>query len=215
MRNFTLSRPAASQQTFVTAAPDAKITLNFPADQATLERTGDDLLFTFDDDSSIRIDNFYTEYNKDNAPDFEIDGQLVSSADFFNSFGPDLAPAAGPAAGAERSARYSQWGDSALMDGINHLDGLNMGFDSAGMDAYSVDALGLFATILPDTGTTLNPLSPEPGEPPIIGAHTDAMRLKESGVGSTATSADPNTPIAGTPSAKGQIYATDSDARVC
>ena len=63
MRNFTLSRPAASQQTFVTAAPDAKITLNFPADQATLERTGDDLLFTFDDGSSIRIDNFYTEYH--------------------------------------------------------------------------------------------------------------------------------------------------------
>ena len=123
MPTLILSRPAVSQQTLVTAAPDSRIALNFPADQASLERSGDDLLFTFDDGSSIRIESFYSEYNKDNAPDFEVEGQLVSSADFFSAFAPDLAPAAGPTA-AERSARYSEWGDSALMDGIDHLNGL-------------------------------------------------------------------------------------------
>ncbi len=214
MRTITLSRPAASQQTLVAATPDTKITLNFPADQASLERAEDDLLFTFDDGSSIRIDNFYTEYNKDNAPDFEIDGQLISSADFFNSFGPDLAPAAGPAAGSERSARYSQWSDSALMDGINHLDGLDSEFDSAGVNSLNnVSSLGLIASVSPVGETTLNPLAPEPGGPPEIGALTDAMHLKEAGVGPTATSSDPNTPIAGIPTAKGQVYATESNAK--
>lgn len=213
MRSLTLSRPAASQQTLVAAEPDSRITLNFPADQASLERAGDDLLFSFDDGSSIRIENFYSEYNKDNAPDFEIDGQLVSSADFFSAFGPDLAPAAGPAAGAERSARYSQWGDSALMDGVDHLNGLDIGFDGSGTDSQSENGLGFFASASPTAGTTIPPLPPEPNEPPEIGAHTDHLRLKESGVGPTSTSSNPNTPIAGTPSAKGQIYATDPDAR--
>lgn len=210
MPTLILSRPAVSQQTLVTAAPDSRIALNFPADQASLERSGDDLLFTFDDGSSIRIESFYSEYNKDNAPDFEVEGQLVSSADFFSAFAPDLAPAAGPTA-AERSARYSEWGDSALMDGIDHLNGLDMGIDGSGAGSQSGNGLGFLATVSPAADTIVTPLPPEPNEPPEIGAHTDHLNLKESGVGRTSTSSNPNTPIAGTPSAKGQIYASDPD----
>lgn len=210
MPTLTLSRPAATQQTLVTAAPDTRITLNFPADQASLERSGDDLLFTFEDGSSIRIESFYSEYNKDNAPDFEVDGQLVSSADFFSAFAPDLAPAAGPTA-AERSARYSEWGDSALMDGVGHLNGLDMGVDGSGAGSQFGNDLGFLATVSPAADTLAPPVRPEPNEPPEIGTHTDRLSLKESGVGPTPTSSNPNTPIAGTPSAKGQIYASDPD----
>ncbi len=128
MRTVNISRPAASQQSLVHAEADARIALNFPADEATLERSGSDLLFRFDDGSSVRIENFYTEYNKDTAPDFEVEGQLVSSADFFAAMGPDLMPAAGPAAAAARDSRYSEYANSDLQDGLDHLGGLDYGF---------------------------------------------------------------------------------------
>lgn len=53
-----------------------------------------------------------------------MDGTLVAGADFFNAFGPDLMPAAGPGS-ATRAARYNEFGSSDLNDGVNHLDGLD------------------------------------------------------------------------------------------
>ena len=75
--------------------------LDFAADQVSIDRPqgSDSLFFRFDDGSSIELQNFYTQYNKEAIPSFEVDGQLIAGADFFNAFGPDLAPAAGPAAG--------------------------------------------------------------------------------------------------------------------
>lgn len=71
------------------------------------------------------MQDFYTQYNKDAIPSFEVDGQLIAGNDFFNAFGPDLAPAAGPAASPTRGARYSDLSNSGLEDGVNHLDGLD------------------------------------------------------------------------------------------
>ena len=81
--------------------PDSRLVLQFPTDQATMERTGDNLVFSFEDGSKIELANFYTQYSQESMPDFEVDGTLVAGADFFNAFGPDLMPAAGPAAGEE------------------------------------------------------------------------------------------------------------------
>lgn len=138
MRTVTITRPAASQQALVPAEADAQIALNFPADEATLERSGNDLLFRFDDGSSVRVENFYTEYTKDTAPNFEVDGQLVSSADFFAAMGPDLMPAAGPATATGRDSHYSEYVNSDLQGGLDHLGGLDYGFSLGTADSENL-----------------------------------------------------------------------------
>ena len=96
MADIKLTRPAAGQNVVVPSSPDARMVLDFPADQVSIERPqgSDSLFFRFDDGSSIELQSFYTQYNKDAIPSFEVDGQLIAGADFFNAFGPDLAPAA-------------------------------------------------------------------------------------------------------------------------
>ena len=108
--------------------------LDFAADQVSIDRPqgSDSLFFRFDDGSSIELQNFYTQYNKDAIPSFEVDGQLIAGADFFNAFGPDLAPAAGPSASPTRSGRYRDFANAGLEHGVNHLDGLDYRLSFAG-----------------------------------------------------------------------------------
>lgn len=134
MRNISLVRPAAGQQVTVSSAEGARFVSNFSANQITLEKADNDLIFRFEDGGSIKVADFYTEYGKDNTPDFEVDGQLFSGADFFSAFGPDLAPAEGPSA-AERSARYNEFSGSELAGGVEHLDG--MGYESGTGSVFS------------------------------------------------------------------------------
>ena len=101
MADLTLNKPAAGAQNVINAEPDSRIELNFPTDQATLERSGNDLVFHFDDGSSIVIRDFYTAYTKESMPDFVLDGTPISGEQFFTDLnGEDLMPAAGPAANA-------------------------------------------------------------------------------------------------------------------
>ncbi|MBB5142949.1 hypothetical protein [Desulfovibrio intestinalis] len=123
MSNIFLTRPAVGQQSVVHSIEQATFIADFSANQITLEKNDTSLVFRFDDGGSIKLADFYTEYTKDNTPDFEVDGQRISGADFFSAFGPDLAPAAGPSA-AERSARYNEFSGSELAGGVEHLDGM-------------------------------------------------------------------------------------------
>ena len=127
MADIKLVRPSAGQTAVIPSAPDARMVLDFSADQVSIERPqgSDSLFFRFDDGAAIELQNFYTQYNKDDIPSFEVDGQLIAGADFFNAFGPDLAPAAGPSASPTRSGRYSDFANAGLENGVNHLDGLD------------------------------------------------------------------------------------------
>lgn len=126
MANTVLSRPATGGHISIPAETGATIVLDFIATQSTLERSNDNLVFRFDDGADVVIENFYTTFGQQDIPQFEVDGQLVSGADFFNAFGPDLIPAAGPDAASQRSARYNENADSDLASGVDHLDGLDM-----------------------------------------------------------------------------------------
>lgn len=119
--------------------------LDFPADQVSIERPqgSESLFFRFDDGSSIELQNFYTQFNKDDIPSFEVDGQLIAGADFFNAFGPDLAPAAGPAASPTRGGGYNEYSSSSLETGVAHLGALD----------YRLAFSGETDTRLDDTGT--------------------------------------------------------------
>lgn len=99
MADIILNKPEAGTQAVFEAARDSRIDLNFPTDQATLERSGNDLIFRFDDGSTVVLRDFYTAYTKDSMPDFVIEGTPIAGEQFFTALNePDLWPAAGPAA---------------------------------------------------------------------------------------------------------------------
>lgn len=96
MADIILNKPEAGTQAVFEAAGDSRIDLNFPTDQATLERSGNDLIFRFDDGSTVVLRDFYTAYTKDSMPDFVIEGTPIAGEQFFTALNePDLMPAAG------------------------------------------------------------------------------------------------------------------------
>ena len=132
MADIRLAKPAAGTTQTVSSAPDGRFIFDFPADAATLTRNGDDLVLSFEDGSSIQLQGFYTTYSKEEMPSFQVEGVEISGQDFFAALGEDLMPAAGPAASsASRGGRYNEYGGSDLLDGIDHLGRLDIGFDGA------------------------------------------------------------------------------------
>lgn len=108
MADIRLAKPVAGTTQTVPSAPDGRFIFDFPADAATLTRNGDDLVLSFEDGSSIRLQGFYTTYSKEEMPSFQVEGVEISGQDFFAALGEDLMPAAGPAAGssASRGGRF-------------------------------------------------------------------------------------------------------------
>ncbi|MDD4701879.1 MAG: hypothetical protein PHI96_06620, partial [Desulfovibrio sp.] len=182
MQTFLISRPENGQHLSIKAAADARFSLEFPADQATLERSGNDLTFRFEDGSSVNIADFYSEYARDTTPDFEVDGTVISGKDFFAAMGSDFMPAAGPDA-AERGSHYVEHGKSELASGIDHLDGLDYGIQGETVVSTALDAAALqlgpesaSQSHVPDTGPTppVEPPAPTPHHERVVLSHADA-----------------------------------------
>ena len=134
MADIILNKPEAGTQAVFEAAGDSRIDLNFPTDQATLERSGNDLIFRFDDGSTVVLRDFYTAYTKDSMPDFVIEGTPIAGEQFFTALNePDLMPAAGPAVNAASAdgGRFREYADDALINGVNRLDGLDLSSNRA------------------------------------------------------------------------------------
>lgn len=163
MANIILNRPAAGEHVSIPAANGSTIVLDFAASQSTLERSNDDLVFRFDGGENVVIENFYTTFDQGDIPQFQVDGQLVSGEDFFNTFGPDLAPAAGPDNSSHRSARYSENVDSDLTAGVDHLDGLDMNVSSP---EASTGPMAFDSSPLAGGGDSAPSTTPPPAPPP-------------------------------------------------
>ena len=201
MADIRLAKPVAGTTQTVPSAPDGRFIFDFPADAATLTRNGDDLVLSFEDGSSIRLQGFYTTYSKEDMPSFQVEGVEISGQDFFAALGEDLMPAAGPAAGssASRGGRYNEYGGSDLLDGIDHLGRLDIGFGD-GVE-WADDQVG---------GWTHQNLDPEISG--IIAVDGNDMTLVESGVetdGSQKIQGNVFTP--GVPVVVGQVMASDPD----
>ncbi|MDR2574061.1 MAG: VCBS domain-containing protein [Desulfovibrio sp.] len=153
MADIILSKPVQGQREVVQSATDSRIVLNFPADQATMEKSGQNLVFRFEDGGSVELENFYQQVSGDSIPEFQVDGQLVAGADFFNAFGPDIAPAAGVGAGAQAGGRYRDYANMNLAEGVDHLRELDWGMQT-GVE-YNDTILAAGAPDLP-TGIRLN-----------------------------------------------------------
>ena len=74
MADIRLAKPVAGTTQTVPSAPDGRFIFDFPADAATLTRNGDDLVLSFEDGSSIRLQGFYTTYSKEDMPSFQVEG---------------------------------------------------------------------------------------------------------------------------------------------
>ncbi|MBR2609801.1 MAG: calcium-binding protein, partial [Desulfovibrio sp.] len=153
MADIRLAKPAAGTTQTIPSAPDGRFIFDFPADAATLTRNGDDLVLTFEDGSSIQLQGFYTTYSKEEMPSFQVEGVEISGQDFFAALGEDLMPAAGPAASsASRSGRYNEYGGSDLLDGIDHLGRLDIGFD--GGTSFETDRVAVGEGSVAEKDTT-------------------------------------------------------------
>ncbi|MDY0260308.1 MAG: hypothetical protein RBR41_11675 [Desulfovibrio sp.] len=125
MSLFQISRPEPGQALVIHAVASDKITLGFSTEGVTLSRDDNALIFTFDDGAVIRLDDFYAEYRADSIPEFEVEGRLMSGTEFFTTFGPDLMPGAGPEHAVRNAHAVQADGDSSLMGGLDHLNGLD------------------------------------------------------------------------------------------
>uniref|UniRef100_UPI0025D2F74F Ig-like domain-containing protein n=1 Tax=uncultured Mailhella sp. TaxID=1981031 RepID=UPI0025D2F74F len=138
MADIRLAKPAAGTSSNIVCAPEARFIFDFPTDEAVLSREGDNLVITFEDGSTLQLVNFYTAYSSQNMPTFEVQGAEISGEDFFTAMNePDLMPAAGPgrAAGAQGNGnRFHDYVTSDLLDGLDRLGGLDIGWPGEGVN---------------------------------------------------------------------------------
>ena len=132
MADIRLAKPAAGTSQNVVCTPEARFVFEFPTDEATLSRNGDNLVITFEDGSTLQLENFYTAYSSENMPSFSVDGAEISGQDFFTAMNePDLMPAAGPAGNAGNQSngnRFHDYVNADLLDGLDRLGGLDIGW---------------------------------------------------------------------------------------
>lgn len=186
MANLMLMKPAAGTRTLFQSTEEARIQLGFATGDTVLERDGNDLVFRFDDGSSIVLQDFYTAYTKDTMPDFVIEGAEITGQQFFAALNePDLMPAAGPAAASTASGgRYYDYANSALLDGVDRLGGLDMSSNRAfGSEErqYSADLVAPDDAI--DSGVIVTPTNASLINPDIL--LTPAQPDRPSGDSST------------------------------
>ena len=179
MADIMLAKPAAGTQSIIQSVEDARIQLDFASADALLERSGNDLIFRFEDGSSIVLQDFYTAYTKDTMPDFVIEGAEISGQQFFAALNePDLMPAAGPAAASSApGGRYHEYTNAELLDGVERLGGLDLSSNRSFEPERELSASGLVAeeevvdvADVVDNGVVVTPDKPSPHDPsvPII-----------------------------------------------
>lgn len=186
MADIRLAKPAAGTTQTVPSAPDGRFIFDFPADAATLTRNGDDLVLTFEDGAAIQLQGFYTTYSKEEMPSFQVDGVEISGQDFFAALDEDLMPAAGPASGssAARGGRYNEYGGSDLLDGLDHLGRLDIGFDGGTQLATDTVEPSPYSEV--DHGVTVTPSG--------VGAATEVVTVYEAGLAGGSQAGEKDAP---------------------
>lgn len=197
MADTSISRPQAGQHIVLEQAAGNRLIFDFPTDQAMLDKVDNNLVLTFDDGSTVTLQDFYTAYTKDTLPEFVIDGQPVAGEQFFAALGEDLMPAAGPAAGpavAPGAGSGAAFGAVDFLGGLTRLGGLDIGFP---MESDITDTLQAFGG---------DPEGPANATPLITGFTVPAAGVVEAGVFVGGNEANP-----GVPSVTGQVLATDPE----
>ena len=116
----------------VECAEGARFFFNFPAGEAEVTRSGDDLVFALENGISIPLTDFYSAYTAKNMPVFEVAGQQVAGEAFLAALSqPELMPAAGPEP--VSNSHYQEWSNMELLGGLDRLGGLDVGWKDGGI----------------------------------------------------------------------------------
>lgn len=172
----TLLVPAAGQELRFDANADSRFALGFPTDAATLERSGDDLVFSFADGGRIVLAGFFEGNNADLLPEFSLpEGGTVSGYDFLAALEPDLLPAAGPGAGAGAAGGgVGDYSDDpgSLIASVDRLDPLTPFFWNSAVEP-TLDAEGPLDTASGTLTFTLLPTNPDGSLASTLGGYED------------------------------------------
>ena len=69
MAALTLAKPATGQRTVLTNLTESsRLVFDFSPSDVFMERVEDNLVFNFDDGSSLVLENFYTAYTSETMP---------------------------------------------------------------------------------------------------------------------------------------------------
>lgn len=159
-----LLAPVAGQDLRIDVVAGARYLLDFQTDTAALERSGEDLVFSFPDGARIVLAGFFAETPTGALPDFVLpEGETLSGHDFLAAIDPDLLPAAGPGAGAGgASGGVGEYDDNAgnLIDGVDRLDPLSTVYWDRATEPRLEDE-GPIDTAVGALSLTLLPTTPE------------------------------------------------------
>jgi hypothetical protein len=115
------------------------------------------------------VSNFYATYHLENVPEFVLDGLAVAGGDFFTALDDeDLMPAA-DAEALIADARFRDWADGGLADGLGKLAGLDLEPEEGPTPIRSgsiVPGVGLAGLGGSDGVDTLGATDPLPGPGP-------------------------------------------------
>jgi len=126
MADLRLTWPEGGRTVAVESTEHTRFVFDFPSADAVVSRDGGDLVFSFSDGAIFRVTDFYTTYHLENMPEFVLDGLAVTGEAFFTALGDeDLMPAADAEALAA-DARFRDWVDGGLADGLDKMAGLDL-----------------------------------------------------------------------------------------
>jgi len=172
----TLLLPSAGQELHFDANADSRFALGFPTDAASLDRSGDDLVFSFPDGGRIVLSGFFEGNNADLLPEFSLpEGGTISGYDFLAALEPDLLPAAGPGAGTGAAGGgVGDYSDDpgSLIAGVDRMDPLSPFFWNSAVEP-TLDAEGPLDTASGTLGFTLLPVNPDGSLATTLGGYED------------------------------------------
>ncbi len=94
MTDVILAKPAPGVTRQISCEPGARFVIEFATEDSTLSMQGDDLVFSFDDKSEVRLIDYLKTYTMETAPDLLLQGGVeIDGKDFWDAiFTDDLMP---------------------------------------------------------------------------------------------------------------------------
>ncbi len=94
MTDVILAKPAPGVTRQISCEPGARFVIEFATEDSTLSMQGDDLVFSFDDKSEVRLIDYLKTYTRETAPDLLLQGGVeIDGKDFWDAiFTDDLMP---------------------------------------------------------------------------------------------------------------------------
>ena len=162
---MTINKPNGVESILVNGQNQIKF--DFDQSKAIMSRVDDALQFDFGDGNILRIADFYKVYNKDNKPTFIIEDREITCDEFFTAMGAeDMIPYLGNSSNNQQHGRSYEYSDLELLDGLDRLDGKDLGFNDSNYEPEITGGIGEGGELDEDPLIIPEP-EPEPEPEPI------------------------------------------------